>query len=177
MVPPLVRGMNMLVEIYPNNKSDRKYDESHFAEIKSYGQCVEWFADGNELVVMLNTENGKEAVYERLGNVICLMDTFGLYEYVDIDDDNDNEPNLIVRRLLARQAIDCGFTERCPARGMTWRELADEILSHPEALDTEAIVWVHEEDFYMGGHEIVGVSPYYSRESVSENNKLSIDIR
>ena len=167
----------MLVEIYPNNKSDKKYDESHFAEIKSYNECVDWYKVGNELVVILNTESGKEAVYERLGNVICLMDTFGLYEYVDIDDDNDNEPNLIVRRLLARQAIDCGFTERCPTRGMTWRELADEILSHPEALDMDASVWLYDENFYVGEHEVIGISPFNYGEKISEKNQLSIDVR
>ena len=175
MVPPLVRGENMLVEIYPNNESDRKYDESHFADVKSYNECVDWYKEGNELVVMLNTVNGKEAVYERFGNVICLMDTFGLYEYVDIDDDNDNEHNLIVRKLLARQAIDCGFTKRCPTRCMTWRELADEILSHPEALDMTAVVWV---DDKMECREIVGVTPYdSSNDKISEDNQLSIDIR
>ena len=168
----------MLVEIYPYNKSGRKFAEGHFDGVIDYGKYIDWEEEGDEYVVVLNTENNREAVYTRYGTLLCAMNYFDLFVSVDTADDSDKGVHKQIRQLLIDDATALGFPCECPVRrGMTWRELADEILSHPEALDMEALVWMHEEDFYMGGHEIVGVTPYYSDESVSENNKLSIDIR
>jgi hypothetical protein len=101
------------VEIYPDNKSDVKYDEECFKWHENYNSCVKWHKDGNEIVVVLNTDTNVGAVYERLGNVLCLDDRFDVYCVVDCDDDRMGY-NAIIRQMLVNEAIADGFPEKCP---------------------------------------------------------------
>ena len=101
------------VEIYPNNKSDRKYGDDYFKWHRNYNACMEWYEDGNEIVVLLNTETNEEAVYERLGEVYCLDDRFGIYCNVDVDDEYEDH-NTAIRKMLKQEALDAGFPEKLP---------------------------------------------------------------
>lgn len=101
------------VEIYPNNKSDKKFSDEYFKQYENYNSCMEWFVEGNEIVVVRNTDTNTDAVYERLGNVLCLDDRFSIYCSVDVDDDWMHH-NEIIRRMLVSEAIVAGFPEKCP---------------------------------------------------------------
>lgn len=101
------------VEIYPNNKSGMKFSNEHFKWHENYNSCMEWFVEGNEIVVVLNTDTNVEAVYERLGNVLCLDERFSIYCNVDIDDDWMHH-NKIIRQMLVNEALVAGFPEKCP---------------------------------------------------------------
>lgn len=105
-----------LVEIFPHNKSERKFSDSYFNTYREYESCMVWDDDDDGLVVVLNTKNGKEAVYERLGCVYCLADRWCIYECVDMP--NPNSPYFkhdeTIRDMLEQEAIDAGFPMECP---------------------------------------------------------------
>lgn len=102
-----------LVEIYPNNRSGRGYLKDHFKRYSDYNSCCEWYEDGNEIVVILNTETNTEAVYERLGGLLCLDERFGIYCNVDVDDDWTGH-NELIRKMLVQEATAVGFPVECP---------------------------------------------------------------
>jgi len=102
-----------LVEIYPNNMSGRRYSDDHFKRHSDYNSCCEWYEDGNEIVVILNTETNTEAVYERLGGLLCLDERFGIYCNVDVDDDWTGH-NELIRKMLVQEATAVGFPVECP---------------------------------------------------------------
>lgn len=61
---------------------------------------------------------------------------------------------------------------------MTWRELVDEILKHPELLDETAYVWtpdsgIPHDDFA----EVTGITPYDADAPADGENFLSINLR
>ena len=108
------------VEIYPNNRSGRKFSERYFESHENYNACMEWHKEGNEIVVILDTKTNTEAVYERLGGVYCLDDRFGIYCNVDVDDEHA-EHNEAIRKMLVDEAIAAGFPMECPANAETDR--------------------------------------------------------
>jgi hypothetical protein len=109
----------MFVEIYPNNKSGREYPENYFNVYQNYNSCMDWYLKDNELVVMLDTDTNIEAVYERLGNVYCLGERFGLYLNVDVEDEFDVH-NATIRSMLVDEALDKGFPLMCKDAMPTW---------------------------------------------------------
>lgn len=101
------------VEIYPNNKSDRKFSEKYFERYENYNSFMDRYVEGNEIVVVLNTETNAKAVYERIGNVLCLDNRFNLYRNVDFDD-GWMQHNATIRQMLVNEAIVADFPEKCP---------------------------------------------------------------
>ena len=106
------------VEIYPNNRSGRKFSERYFESYENYNACMKWYEEGNEIVVILDTKTNTEAVYERLGGVYCLDDRFGIYLNVDVDDEHADH-NEAIRKMLVDEAIAAGFPMECPAKAET----------------------------------------------------------
>ena len=109
----------MFVEIYPNNKSGREYPENYFNVYQNYNSCMDWYLKGNEIVVVLDTDTNIEAVYERLGNVYCLGERFGLYLNVDVEDEFEHH-NAAIRDMLVNEALAQGFPLKCEDAIPTW---------------------------------------------------------
>ena len=110
------------VEIYPNNKSGKKFSDTYFKRYKDYNDCMEWYDDGNEIVVLLNTKTNEEAVYERRGSLYCLADRFCIYMNVDTDCEF-LENNRKIRHMLYEEALAAGFPVELP--GTMHRFLVD----------------------------------------------------
>lgn len=102
-----------LVEIYPNNMSGHVYTGNYFKEHSDYDSWREWSKDGDEIVVILDTETNAEAVYERLGGLLCLNERFGIYCNVSTNDEWANH-NKRIRKMLVQEATAAGFPEECP---------------------------------------------------------------
>ena len=119
--------MSNIIEVYPNNYSGYRFERNGFFDyeqfindVKAYESGLEWYEEGNELVVLLNEdydELGKNlALYDRFGTVYCLADRFGTYVTVDCDEDRNSTVNQSIRKILEDEAVQYGFPRECPRK-------------------------------------------------------------
>ena len=173
--------MKGYVEIYPVNRSGKKYGERFMDDVRHYEAYVSWHEQGDGLMVFEHC--GRGAVYRRFGGLLCLYDRFGLYQHVDYGGDNYADHNADIRQMLVNEALEAGFPEFVPHQAMTWRDIKQYLDKLPDtALDLEAKVWLApnadgewtvKDDMFV---RVTGIEPYYGGEPIGKENELSLNL-
>lgn len=181
----------------------RKYIDRHLLDmLDDENGSMEWYTEGDYYAVWQRTET-YDFVHERFGDgspcggqhceraiyfdkahggeIVCLADRFHIARSLSDDDLVERK----IGELLKQEAIDAGFPEKHPQKGMTWRDLLEELQKQPSyVLDMKALVWVAPKEdgsksWVVNGDNfirIADVDPFDRTVPVSENNELSITL-